>query len=86
MTNYIIKEVKDIKVGITAYGYTTDAYEEARGLNGIPIPDNLYSLMNTFNPYDSDNDLLEMKKEIDKMKDDGVDVIVFYMHCSNLKR
>ena len=79
-SRYIIKEVKDIKVGITAYGYTTDAYEEARGLNGIPIPDNLYSLMNTFNPYDLDNDLLEMKKEIDKMKDDGVDVIVFYMH------
>ena len=79
-SRYIIKEVNDIKVGITAYGYTTEGYEGGRGLNGIPIPDNLAPMMNIFDPYNVDNDFLAMKQEIDKMKKDGVDVIVFYMH------
>ncbi len=79
-SRYIIKEINDIRVGIIAYGYTTEGYEGERGLNGIPIPEELSSLMNTFNPYDVDNDLLDMKQEIEKMREEDVDVIVFYMH------
>lgn len=36
--------------------------------------------MNTFNPYDLENDLVEMKKQIDLMKEENVDSIIFYMH------
>ena len=79
-SRYLIKDIKGIKVGITSYGYTTDSYDGSRGLNGIPIPDNLTECMNTFNPYDVDQDLLKMKEEIKKMRDDGADVIIFYMH------
>ncbi|MEN8077151.1 CapA family protein [Clostridioides difficile] len=77
---YIIKEIDDIKVGIIGYGYTTEGDEGGRGLNGIPIPENLFQLMNCFNPDDVDSDLQEMKIQIEKMKKDGADAIVFYMH------
>lgn len=79
-SRYIIKQINGIRVGITSYSYTTEGYEGGRGLNGIPIPEELSGLMNTFNPYDVENDLLDMKREIDKMKKDNVDAIVFYMH------
>ena len=79
-SRYIIKDIKGIKVGIIAYSYTTDGYEGGRGLNGIPIPEELNPLMNTFNPYDVDNDLLLMKEQIEKMRKEEVDAIVFYMH------
>ncbi len=79
-SRYIIKKINDIRVGIIAYGYTTEGYEGERCLNGIPIPEELSSLMNTFNPYDVDNDLLAMKQEIENMREEDADVIVFYMH------
>lgn len=79
-SRYIIKDIKGIKVGIIAYSYTTDGYEGGRGLNGIPIPEELNPLMNTFNHYDLDNDFLLMKEQIEKMKKEEVDAIVFYMH------
>ena len=79
-SRYIIKDIKGIKVGIIAYSYTTDGYEGGRGLNGIPIPEELNLLMNTFNHYDLDNDFLLMKEQIEKMKKEEVDAIVFYMH------
>ena len=77
---YLIKNVKDIKLGIICYSYNTEGINGGRGLNGIPIPDNLMPLMNTFNPYDLENDLVEMKKQIDLMKEENVDSIIFYMH------
>lgn len=79
-SRYIIKDIKGIKVGIIAYSYTTDGYDGGRGLNGIPIPEELNPLMNTFNPYDVDDDLLLMKEQIEKMRKEEVDAIVFYMH------
>lgn len=79
-SRYIIKDIKGIKVGIIAYSYTTDEYEGVRGLNGIPIPEELNPLMNTFNPYDVDDDLLLMKEQVEKMRKEAVDAIVFYMH------
>ena len=79
-SRYIIKDIKGIKVGIIAYSYTTDGYEGGRGLNGIPIPEELNPLMNTFNPYDVDDDLLLMKEQIEKMRKEEVDAMVFYMH------
>ena len=79
-SRYIIKDIKGIKVGITAYGYTTEDSEGGRGLNGIPIPESVNPLMNTFNPDDVDKDLLAMKQEIEKMRKENVDAIIFYMH------
>lgn len=77
---YLIRDIKGINVGVISYSYTTDGYEGGRGLNGIPIDENLSPLMNTFNPYDVDADLEEMKKQINEMRNNGAEAIVFYMH------
>ena len=79
-TRYIIKDVKGIQVGIISYSYTMTAEGGVRGVNGTPISSEVYPLMNTFREDSLDEDFQNMKEEIDKMKADGAEVIVFYMH------
>lgn len=77
---YTIKDVTGIKVGIISYSYTMTAEGGARGLNGIPISSEIYPLMNTFREDSLDDDLNNMKEQIDMMKADGAEVVIFYMH------
>lgn len=77
---YTIKDVKGIKVGIISYSYTMTAEGGARGLNGTPISSEIYPLMNTFREDSLDDDLNNMKEQIDMMKADGAEVVIFYMH------
>ena len=77
---YIIKDVKGIKVGIISYSYTMTAEGGVRGLNGTPISSEIYPLMNTFREDSLDDDLNNMKEQIDMMKADGAEVVIFYMH------
>lgn len=77
---YTIKDVRGIKLGIISYSYTMTTEEGARGLNGTPISSEIYPLMNTFREDSLDEDFIAMKEEIDKMKTDGAEVIIFYMH------
>ena len=77
---YIIKEIKGIRVGIISYSYTMTAEGGVRGLNGTPISSEVYPLMNTFREDSLEEDFQNMKEEIGKMKSDGAEVIIFYMH------
>lgn len=77
---YIIKDIKGIKVGIISYSYTMTAEGGVRGLNGTPISSEIYPLMNTFREDSIEEDFNVMKEEINKMKNDGAEVIIFYMH------
>ena len=77
---YTIKDVTGIKVGIISYSYTMTAEGGARGLNGTPISSEIYPLMNTFREDSLDDDLNNMKEQIDMMKADGAEVVIFYMH------
>ena len=77
---YIIKDIKGIKLGIISYSYTMTAEGGVRGLNGTPISDEIYPLMNTFREDSLEEDFKNMKEEIDKMKASGAEVIIFYMH------
>ncbi len=79
-SRYIIKDVKGIKLGIIAYSYTMTSEGGTRGLNGTAISSDIYPLMNTFREDSLEEDFLNMKIEIDKMKDNGAEVIIFYMH------
>ncbi|MBQ6819663.1 MAG: CapA family protein [Clostridium sp.] len=77
---YIIKDINGIKLGIISYSYTMTAEGGVRGLNGTPISDEVYPLMNTFREDSLEEDFQNMKEEIDKMKASGAEVIIFYMH------
>ncbi|WP_066889630.1 CapA family protein [Clostridium nigeriense] len=77
---YIIKDVKGIKVGITSYSYTMTCEGGVRGLNGTPISSEVYPLMNTFREDSLEEDFKSMKEQIDKMKSQGAEIIIFYMH------
>ena len=79
-SRYIIKEANGIKVGITAYGYVTEDYDGTLGLNCIPISNEVMPKMNIFNPYRLDSYLEQMKEQVDMMRNDGADVVIFYMH------
>lgn len=77
---YIIKDIEGIKLGIISYGYTMTAEGNVKGLNGIPISQELLPLMNYFHLDTLDEDLNNMKEQIGLMRQDGAEVIVFYMH------
>lgn len=77
---YVIKEVKGINVGVISYGYTMTPAEGEVGVNGITIPNDLLPLMNYYHPNTLDSDLNNMKEQIALMREDGAEVIVFYMH------
>lgn len=77
---YIIRDVKGIKVGIASYSYTMTCEGGVKGLNGIPIPSEVYPLMNTFRADTLEEDFQNMKEQIDKMKAEGAEAIIFYMH------
>lgn len=77
---YIIKDVKGINVGVISYGYTMTVEDGNFGVNGISIPYDLLQLMNYYHPDTLENDMLNMKEQIELMREDGAEVIVFYMH------
>lgn len=77
---YVIKDVEGIKLGIISYGYTMWAEENKRGLNGIVIPEDILPLMNNFHPDNLELDLESIKEQIDNMRMDGAEAIIFYMH------
>lgn len=77
---YLIKDVNGIKVGIISYSYSMTAEGGTRGLNGTSIPEELYPLMNTFREDTLDLDFQEMKEQILDMRNNGAEVIIFYMH------
>lgn len=77
---YIIKNINDINIGIISYGYTMTAEGNVKGLNGIAIPDELIPLMNHFHPLTLEEDLNNMKEQIALMREDGAEIIIFYMH------
>lgn len=77
---YIIKDIKGIKVGVISYGYTMTVEGGNFGVNGISIPHDLLQLMNYYHPDTLESDMLNMKEQIELMREDGAEVVVFYMH------
>ncbi|SET68055.1 poly-gamma-glutamate synthesis protein (capsule biosynthesis protein) [Natronincola peptidivorans] len=80
INNFIMKDIKGIKIGLTAYTYESPPYGDFKTLNGLIVPKEVESLINTFS-YDSlDEDLLKMKQEVKEMKAMGAEIIIFYLH------
>lgn len=77
---YIIKGIEGITLGVISYGYTMTTEDYVKGLNGVSIPEDLLPLMNYFHPDTLDEDLNNMKEQIELMRQDGAEVIIFYIH------
>lgn len=78
--SYIIKEVKGIKIGLMAYTYETELAEKGKYINGIYINEETAALIDSFNYKKLDRDLREIEKRVRKMKEEGAEVIIAYMH------
>lgn len=78
--NYIIKDVKGINIGLTAYTYESPMLGDQRSLNGLPIPQESRNLINSFSYEKLDEDLINLEATLDKMKDAGAELIVLCIH------
>ena len=77
---YVIKDIDGIKVGVISYGYLMTTLDYTMGVNGITVDDSLLPLMTYFYQGTIDENLNNMKEQIELMREDGAEVIVFYMH------
>lgn len=76
--NYIIQEVKGIKIGISSFSYA-DEIDNKTYLNGIPSKKSK-SLLNTIDKTDANKSFKKIKKEIDYMKEENCDFIILNIH------
>ena len=80
---YIVKNVNGIKIGMACYTYSGTPSAGRISINGATIKTEANDLINTF-CYDHLNDFYtEAEQIISKMKADGADCTVFYMHWGN---
>ncbi|HSQ33669.1 MAG TPA: CapA family protein [Peptostreptococcaceae bacterium] len=80
---YEIKDIKGVKVGIIAYTYETPPIDGSKTINNIKIPNEIKDLINTFNPNNLTYEIPKIQSEIQNMKKDGAELIVFVMHWGN---
>lgn len=77
---FLTKDVEGIKVGISAYTYETPRQGSYRALNGIPMSKELEKLVDSFCYENLEEDLLKMEQRVIKKKEQGAELIVFYLH------
>lgn len=78
--NYVIRNVKGIRVGITGYTYESGKKDSLKTINGLVVSKEFEHLINTFDPYKPEPDIKEMKNVIAAMREDSAEFIVFVMH------
>ncbi|WP_141706234.1 CapA family protein [Desulfuribacillus alkaliarsenatis] len=81
--SYIVKNVNDINVGITAYTYETPMVNNRKAINGILMNNELAALIDSFSYERLDEDLAKMEERIMKLQNAGSDLIVVYLHWGN---
>ena len=82
--NYAVKEINGIKLGIANFTYETSGQVAGRKyLNGAIIAEEANDLINSFSYDRIDEFYHDSADMISKMKSDGADYIVFYMHWGN---
>ena len=82
--NYAVKEINGIKLGIANFTYETSGQVAGRKyLNGAIIAEEANDLINSFSYERIDEFYQDSADMISKMKSDGADYIVFYMHWGN---
>lgn len=80
---YIVEEVKGIKIGIISYSYETPRKGKNKTLNALEIPSDVVNILNTFSYEYIKEDLSKIKVQIDEMKSQGAEAIIFFIHWGN---
>ena len=75
--NYIIKEVSDIKLGITSFSYG-ELKNNTKYLNGIKISDKSKDKMNVFDMLNVDNAFNTIKEQLDNIKDTDLQILIIH--------
>ncbi len=80
---YLVKDINGIKVGMSNWTYGVIAANGRVSVNGIPVTTKDEMLVNVFD-YQKLPEFYEKQKElIAAMKEEGAEVIVYYMHWGN---
>jgi len=79
--NYVIREVKGVKIGFASYTYESGKNPEGlKTINGLPVSKSFEPLLNSFDPYEPEADILKMKEVAAQMKADSAEFLVFVVH------
>lgn len=78
--NYEIVDIKGVKVGLAAYTYESGKVDGLKTINGLVVPKSKGNMINSFDPYESTDDLPKLKATVDAMKTDSAEFIVFVLH------
>ncbi len=77
---YIIVDVKGIKIGIVAYFYETPEIGAIPTINGNEISGEAWPLLSTFNYDTLEEDLLKVEKSINDARTEGAELVICYFH------
>ncbi len=78
--SYIVKDVQGMRVGLSAFTYETPRINNQRSINGIPLSDQAAELIDSFSYEELDTDLEKMLDRIHQLRDEGADLVIFFMH------
>lgn len=77
---YLVKDINGVKLGLVCYTYETPTTEGRKALNGLLVDTDTAPLINSFNPARPDSFYEELSANMTKMKKQGADFIVLYIH------
>ncbi len=80
---YLVKEINGIKVGMANWTYGVIADNGKVSVNGIPVTTKDEMLVNVFDYGKLDLFYGQVQKDITEMKNEGAEIIVYYMHWGN---
>lgn len=75
--NYLIKDINNIKLGITAFSYG-EIINDIKRLNGITISNKSKDKMNIFDMYNVDNAFNTISKTLDNLKDTDMQIVILH--------
>ena len=77
--DYLVLDIKGVKVGVIGYTYETTGSPGNRTMNGSPMSEEAKSLMSSYIPG-LESDYEPIKKSIADAKQDGAEIVVAYFH------
>lgn len=80
---YLIKDINDIKIGMANWTYGVIADDGRVSVNGIPVTNKEDMLVNVFDYGKLELFYDQVKNDIENMKNEGAEIIVYYLHWGN---